>query len=272
MATRRVPQPPLAKHWCFTLNNPTDDEFLDPALTSYMVVGQETGDSGTFHFQGYVCFIKAQRLTSVKKLLPRAHWEISRGTPQEASDYCKKDGNFKETGTLPLNGGATAKRNYDAYLASAKTGDFDNIPSNILIQHYHAFKRIKQDYQQSVPDLDSPCGIWIYGPPGIGKSYDARRQYPGYYDKPINKWWDGYQGQDSVILDDFSPVHVVLGHHLKRWADQYSFPAEQKGTTIQIRPKHIIVTSNYSINAIFHEDPILCEALERRFKEIHFNH
>jgi len=90
-----------AKHWCFTLNNPVEGEFIDAELVEYLVVGDEVGESGTNHKQGYVCFKKKMLLTGVKKLLARAHWEVMRSTPKKASDYCKKDGKFFEVGQLP---------------------------------------------------------------------------------------------------------------------------------------------------------------------------
>lgn len=205
----------------------------------------------------------------MKALLPTAHLEKRRGTGKEASDYCKKDGDFEEYGTLAPGrgaaGGEANKRRYEEAFDTAKKGDLDDVDKDLLIRHYHAFKRIKQDYQVAPPPLDECCGYWYYGPPNTGKSYAARERHPGYYDKPCNKWFDGYRGEETIILDDFDHQHKVLGHHLKRWADRYAFPAEQKGTTVQIRPKRIIVTSNYRIEEIFCEDPVLVRALERRF-------
>lgn len=98
-----------AKRWVFTLNNPTDDEEQaisecgEKDTTEYLVFGRETGDSGTPHFQGYVIFTAAVRLSTVKSRLgsDRFHLEVSRGTPKEASDYCKKDDNYEEFGECP---------------------------------------------------------------------------------------------------------------------------------------------------------------------------
>lgn len=99
-----------SKFWCFTLNNYTDDdeqgigEFLASRFVSYGVVGREVGESGTPHLQGFVILNRAQRLSYLRnRLSARAHYEIARGTPQQASDYCKKDGDFEEWGTLPVS-------------------------------------------------------------------------------------------------------------------------------------------------------------------------
>lgn len=105
----------IAKNWCFTLNNYTEDEYNEVKTWNcqYLVVGREVGDQGTKHLQGYVQLIKKMRLTGVRKLSVRAHWEVSKGTPEQASEYCKKDKDFFEKGTMVKQG---TPRNLDEML------------------------------------------------------------------------------------------------------------------------------------------------------------
>ena len=105
----------IAKRWCFTLNNPTEDEQFDLALYGeeiaissespfrYLVFGRETGESGTPHLQGYFILTEKKRLGWIKGLTPfiRAHLEVARGSFERASAYCKKEGDFDEYGDPP---------------------------------------------------------------------------------------------------------------------------------------------------------------------------
>ena len=116
------------RYWCFTINNPTEEDAsgLADGLYDYIVCGRETGKDGTPHIQGFIVMKKIQRLTAMKKILPRSHLEPMRGTPKEASDYCKKDGDYLEEGTLPEPphklGGEATKSKYTHALECAKSG------------------------------------------------------------------------------------------------------------------------------------------------------
>ena len=96
--------------------------------------------------------------------------------------------------------------------------------------------------------------MWIYGDPGCGKSKWVWDHFADHmYVKGLNKWWDDYENQPIAFIDEFSKSKNVLADHLKIWADRYPFRAETKGSSRVIRPKVIIICSNYSIEQVFDE-------------------
>lgn len=260
--------------WVFTLNNYTDaDETTIQAWNvSYLVYGREVGISGTPHLQGFVTFGgKAKRLSALKKLHPKAHWEVAKGTSLQASDYCKKDGDYFEFGTPPSQGKRT-----DLELVCEKLKSGKKLPDlaydhpTTFVKYYRGLRELALTLQEPYEHCDVR-GIWIYGPPGVGKSRYARSEWPQFYSKPQNKWFDGYNGETAILLDDFDKQGTCLGHHLKIWTDRYSCTGETKGGTIHLRHSTFIITSNYSIEDLWPEDEELIKALKRRFKCIHMD-
>lgn len=267
------------RDYAFTINNWTDADLQNltdlenSTQVRYLICGREKGEEGTKHIQGYVYFHNPVRFISVKKLLPRAHIEPCKGTPEQNIAYCSKDGDFIEKGEKPITQkrkGELGAEYWEKQLALAKKGKVDECDPKLQITHHNALHAIAARYAPMPKDNEEIVNFWYYGSTGTGKSRKAREENPGFYLKMCNKWWDGYNGEDVVIIEDFDKIHHVLGHHLKIWGDRYSFPAEVKGSKVNLRPKSIIVTSNFHPTEIW-SDATTLEPIERRYKAVHFN-
>jgi len=88
---------------------------------------------------------------------------------------------------------------------------------------------------------------WYYGSTGTGKSRaacDETSNVNAYWKSGGSKWWDGYDGQEAVIIDDYR-CDLCTFHNLLRLFDRYPLQVEGKGTSMQFRSKLIIVTAPY---------------------------
>ena len=265
----RIPE--KARNWLCTFNNPGEMTLAivhDLTKATYTVGQLEKGENGTLHLQFFQNFKTPVRLAHYKKVLPAAHCEPAIG--DKAREYCQKtesrvEGPW-EYGVKPLQ--RNSKADWEEVYLNAKRGRIEDIPADIRVRCYSQLKKIEKDHLV-VKDSNNVRGVWIYGPSGVGKSRSARRDYPDAYPKLCNKWWDGYQGQKNVIMDDIGPEHKVLAQQLKIWSDRYGCILETKGGALTSTYENFVVTSQYSIEEIFGDDKQTIEALRRRFKVIH---
>lgn len=256
--------------YTFTWNNYTEQDvkYVDNIPCVYMIYGKEIGKKGTPHLQGYIKFKTLKSHSQVVKLFKKNHVENVKWE-DAAIKYCTKEGNFKERGKRPLTQkkkGEKGEEYWKNILMLARQGKFEELPSKILFHQYDTVEKHFNREQSKKKLLDTTQQMWwYYGASGTGKSRKARTDNPDAYLKMCNKWWDYYKNEEVVLIEDFDKKHNVLCHHLKIWSDRYPFLAEYKGGAFKIRPRQIIITSNYHPNQIWDEQEEL-EPILRRFK------
>lgn len=262
-----------ARGYCFTLNNYSEEEeqAIKEWKVQYLTVGREVGQSHTPHLQGYVYFADAKTLTALKKIQSRAHWEKAYGTPDQAALYCQKEHDFYEIGERPKTQeekGQGEKRAWADAFTAVQEGRLEDVRPDILCTRLssieYAVERVRQSKLKIATLDDEFICEWHYGPAGTGKSAFVRAKYPDAFIKdPTKGWWDGYKGEEVVIIEDWDPFQYKQGGDLKRWLDRYPFQAEVKRGYQKIRPRLIIVTSQYTIAECFNDQQAI-DAISRR--------
>lgn len=274
------------RSFVFTLNNYTDAHIerfknvFDSSSIKYRCYGKEIAPTTlTPHLQGFITFHEAKTFSSVKHILGNDYHieaKSKHSTFAQCIDYCKKDGDFTEHGTKPLDRVDIGKKTSDKWqhardLAMDQTKDMGTVDPEIYVKHIGNLLKIRSINTKRKRTLEQCAGIWIKGKSGSGKTTYATEKWPTAYIKGRNKWWDGYTIEETCILDDIDPTHAAwIGGFLKDWTGQFSFQAESKGSSIQIRPDTFVITSQYSIDEVF-LDRETREAITRRCKVMDFD-
>ncbi len=242
-----------AKNWCITLNN-YDIEDLnqfgrvcdDRSAVRYAIVAREIGESGTPHLQCFFSFVKRRTLVSVKALLgSRVHAEIARGSPAQASNYCKKDGEFEEFGEIPSGRGH--RSDLVTVIGRVREGScwsslLETDP--IVLARFPRFvDKLLLTFGEQRSWLTETTVYW--GETGTGKTRKAFSEAEAPYMHSGSHWFDGYSGESHVIFDDFGGSEFKLTYLLKL-LDRYPMRVPVKGGFVNWCPKKVWITSNYS--------------------------
>lgn len=206
---------------------------------------KEIGEGGYEHWQLVCSFKKKVTITAAKQYFCReAHVELTRS--EAAEEYVSKEetrvpNSQFEYGKRPFK--RNSKTDWDAVWESAKSGDIENIPSDVRIRNYTSLKRIAVDHCRPEwrHNITVKC---FWGGTGLGKTRKAWFQAgeDAYIKDPCTKWWDGYKGQSRVIIDEFTGLINIA--HLLRWFDRYPCMAEIKGFSVPLKATEFWITSN----------------------------
>lgn len=276
-----------ARNFVFTVNNYEQPDihfyreiFFQERQLQFLCFGREIAPTtGTRHMQGY---FQCRSPVSSSALL---HWirsrdgrvdflAIAKGSGKQNVDYCSKESDddrpFFSIGTM-RGDGQGRRTDLDLVVDCVNEGksftEIAELHGTAVIKYGGGIQRLQA---LRTPKRCEPTEIyWYWGPTGSGKSRAAWEEFPEAYSKdPSNKWWDGYTGQDCVILDDYRPSKEIPFNQLLRLGDRYPLTVECKGAFINFAPKVLIITTPKDPRATFESlewiGPEQLDQLERR--------
>lgn len=240
------------RNWCFTCWDTNElNNILKDDKSHYVIYGEEIcPNTNKLHYQGYAEFdnkVSIGNKGHLKKIAKTTHWERRYSTQKQAIDYCKKDGKWFERGQPSHQGERTD------IMELKECIDKGAKLSEVADQHFEYFLKFNKgilmymNLKPKVRTWKTECQIMV-GPPGCGKSIKCPTQNAFWLNRPTNSniWWDGYNGEEDVVLDDFYswvPFDLLL-----RILDRYPLNVEIKGGVVPFLAKRVWITSNQRIN------------------------
>nr|QXP07764.1 MAG: replication associated protein [Arizlama virus] len=299
-------QPAPAKDWCFTINNP-EEWHIDAVENfdwTYLVYQVEVGEEGTPHLQGFMQLREKQRKTALLKHMKHArpegdetknfgYWAKRRGTPSEASHYCKKPevgcackhcaglerfDDFVEQGHLSL-GDATQRLAEVARVIKAKglSHAIDRFPE-IYCQYDRGMRALATHFNGLEADTRATEITVVWGASGKGKTFYARCGPCPYLVPPPGRNQTDFFGDYSpdrhqtVVVDDYYGYWKFTT--FLRLCDVHPTEVQTKGGYQQFLARHIVFTSNVPPHEWYPNvlaDPRRAESFHRRITNIiHF--
>ena len=238
---------------------------------------EECPKTKRLHLQGYVEFPKMTTLKQAKAILgdTTTHLERRRGSQEDALTYCTKLESRVPFLQPFIIGEKTKqgkrndlKRAYEMLKEKKKLSEvIEEIPH--MIRYTKQLKDV-QTMLVEPRDRNEPMYVEvIIGTPGSGKTRSVYDKEPEVYTVPIQQsnsvWFDGYQGQEAVLFDDF--YGGIKYSNMLQLLDRYPIQVPIKGGYVNWRPKRIYITSNKDIETWYGSD---IPALKRRINQIHY--
>lgn len=198
--------PKKARLQCFTSYCIVKPSFTEKM--KWLCFGKEKcPTTGRIHWQGVVYWIHPHTKKGAGKLLNNAHVENCKGTLEENIKYCQKEGQYEEYGERPSQGARTDLIALYKEIQNGKTvEEIRSEQPDTYHQYGRTLEKLEDDVLRKKWRTWMTKGIWYHGKTGTGKSHKAFKDYhpdTHYLYRHDNGWWEGYKGQEVVIINDF---------------------------------------------------------------------
>lgn len=231
------------RNWCFTSFEESEPEFTNETINYYLYQRELCPDTGRKHWQGCIKFKHPRAFNGLHKRWPLWHWEAARNWAA-AKKYCSKTESRLEP---PIEFGTDTAPNWQGESPSEL---WESNPDWMLRHH-----RAVASYNGLLPATDRHVKtIFIWGTTGVGKSHSIHEhtKMGTTFWHSGTKWWDGYNGQQSIIIDDFRGQWDF--EYLLRVLDKYPMKVETKGGFVNLQSCTFYITSNLTLTELYNTD------------------
>lgn len=261
----------------FTWNNypKNAEELLKKTNYKYILFGfEECPTTGTPHLQGYMQSSSKFNFVTLQKKCPGIWAQRAKGSYADNKEYCSKSGNTVELGQADQNMGQGNRSDLQKTVLQISEGK--KKPSDVLLedailynQYRNTLNAAHSIYLKQWRRTAPPTILWLYGCAGSGKTRYAYDLHPDLYRKTFNeKYWCGYDGESTILLDDFRPMDCPF-NELLHVMDRYTHSVPRKNL-----PQHplmhdvLIITAPSHPRDMFKDVGENLNQLTRRITEI----
>lgn len=249
-----------SRGWCFTLHNytPENVERGRRWLETPECIGISAGfeicpQTGTPHLQGYVRLNCSVRKGHFRKIIGpngkgKTDWVCFKANGDWVSNakYTLKDKNvcwYKP----PPAGHQGVRTDLDEFKAAIKRKADDvelfekHLP--VIAKYPRLEMRLKQSFLKAeTREFRDVQVIVHWGKTGTGKTRKPYEEGAYLFDDFENGWWDGYEGESVICLDEF--YGGIKFSSLLRWLDGYQLRLKIKGGFTYAQWSKVYITSN----------------------------
>lgn len=275
-------------------------EYLEP-ISIFGLYQPEIGETGTKHLQGAFCLAgkEGRTMAGLKARIfgsTSIHLETKslRSTTEQWVDYCRKESTRDSTASfgcrefgsfaaLPAHGKQGSRTDLSTFCARLAEGQTlractEQDPGTFVKYHrgFAALSAVQCAPRMYDGAFHAPSVHWFWGPAGSGKTRLAYEEGSKgnessdadpsriFWKQPDTKWWDGYEQEPVLIMDDYRGSWFSVSY-LLRLLDGYPFQVEIKGGSIAFNTGIIYITCPHPPEVVYAN---LKDADEGKYKQI----